>query len=536
MGPVRAGGKLRMGQPGLTTLDPLHTPVGLEEYRLAPDFGAGQIGSPNTMNPDDWSQMFHQQNFGAGQIGSPNTMNPDPFTWPAAPTWDPITGLPSESAGSFNMIGQNPWANVGQDSYTHAAAASAADATLLSTTLRQRTHYGDLSCGCDKELVGEIDSRSWLGLKAAAAVAAVAAGTTPNLEPFRDKASLELAEMIESDEIFFGILSLLDAEHGGHGHRTEEGSDAHTNAITQEEQLELASLGLVSSDYAAYKQVDTTLLTWPVRLLEYSYPASSNPVGFGAKNSRGNYQQKYTGQAWWRSDMAGNNWVGRQTYRGHYGIDIVCSGMGLVNGKSLYYRPMAQVIAAQEGVVVAARADHKDECGPDTWGNPKFCTLGAQAQLGMAKNWQAQAGNFVIIEHVDSTGKPISPHYRYTLYCHLQKGLNVQRGQRVGRGQLLGYIGSSGNSTGPHLHFEVGQHVLSFSTKSYSGTGRLGFSVEPFLSRGGTGGSKVRSLWQDQCSLPIYTEDSAWYIETSSLGIGNRWNTTGVGSKNQRGC
>jgi murein DD-endopeptidase MepM/ murein hydrolase activator NlpD len=38
-------------------------------------------------------------------------------------------------------------------------------------------------------------------------------------------------------------------------------------------------------------------------------------------------------------------------------------------------------------------------------------------------------------------------------YCHLQ-AVNVVQGQRVRSGDLLGWSGNSGNTTGPHLHYE----------------------------------------------------------------------------------
>ncbi len=54
-------------------------------------------------------------------------------------------------------------------------------------------------------------------------------------------------------------------------------------------------------------------------------------------------------------------------------------------------------------------------------------------------------GFTVIIDHGNN---------RQTLYAHL-KGALVQNGERVSRGQVIGAIGSTGNSTGPHVHFEV---------------------------------------------------------------------------------
>src|SRR5207245_11607049 len=54
-------------------------------------------------------------------------------------------------------------------------------------------------------------------------------------------------------------------------------------------------------------------------------------------------------------------------------------------------------------------------------------------------------GNYVVIQH-DAGLK--------TLYGHLMT-IGVKEGDIVKRGQLIGLVGSTGNSTGPHTHFEV---------------------------------------------------------------------------------
>mgnify|MGYP005846160451 CR=1 FL=1 len=54
-------------------------------------------------------------------------------------------------------------------------------------------------------------------------------------------------------------------------------------------------------------------------------------------------------------------------------------------------------------------------------------------------------GYHVIVDH----------GYGYkTVYAHMSK-INVKKGQKVNRGDVLGYVGNTGTSTGPHLHYEV---------------------------------------------------------------------------------
>jgi len=51
----------------------------------------------------------------------------------------------------------------------------------------------------------------------------------------------------------------------------------------------------------------------------------------------------------------------------------------------------------------------------------------------------------------------IHPQGYRTVYAHLHK-ITVKKGQAVKQGERIGSVGSSGRSTGPHLHFEVHQN------------------------------------------------------------------------------
>ena len=117
---------------------------------------------------------------------------------------------------------------------------------------------------------------------------------------------------------------------------------------------------------------------------------------------------------------------GEFTHKGHsqYAIDF-----GMEVGTKLY--------AAREGVVVKIKSDSN--------------------KRGDTKEF-AKYGNHIIVEHSDST---------FSTYYHLKKnGVGVRVGQRVKRGQLIGYSGNTGFSRGPHLHFAVFKAVSAKSTKS----------------------------------------------------------------------
>lgn len=63
-------------------------------------------------------------------------------------------------------------------------------------------------------------------------------------------------------------------------------------------------------------------------------------------------------------------------------------------------------------------------------------------------------GNSVVIEHVEGTGA--SATKVYSVYAHLKTGtVKVKNGAKVKKGTLLGLCGNSGNTTEPHLHFQL---------------------------------------------------------------------------------
>ena len=106
--------------------------------------------------------------------------------------------------------------------------------------------------------------------------------------------------------------------------------------------------------------------------------------------------------------------------------------------------PITRTRRFHDGIDIAAPAGTPIACGSD----------GTVVSTG----WQGPYGLTVIVDH----GSGVS-----TMYAHLQRGsIRVSPGQRVTRGQTLAGVGSTGWSTGPHLHWTVfknGNHVNPFS-------------------------------------------------------------------------
>lgn len=78
-------------------------------------------------------------------------------------------------------------------------------------------------------------------------------------------------------------------------------------------------------------------------------------------------------------------------------------------------------------------------------GTPILASAGGNVRVAKYGGYNFGYGNYIIITHDNGSE---------TVYAHLS-GVSVSPGQRVSKGQVIGALGSSGNSTGPHLHFEI---------------------------------------------------------------------------------
>lgn len=134
--------------------------------------------------------------------------------------------------------------------------------------------------------------------------------------------------------------------------------------------------------------------------------------------------------------------------------------MILDNGEWLFNWPLAKhVITA--GWYYSDGSDHHALDFRAAVGTPVFGVAGVvdwvQTWDGKTKTGNQSYGNLVRIRCNDKyNGKTV-----YCLYAHLS-AVNVTVGDQISDGQMIGLTGNTGNSTGPHLHFEVrlnGQRV-----------------------------------------------------------------------------
>jgi murein DD-endopeptidase MepM/ murein hydrolase activator NlpD len=106
-----------------------------------------------------------------------------------------------------------------------------------------------------------------------------------------------------------------------------------------------------------------------------------------------------------------------------------------------------------DGIVTKGLNENNDEHnGIDIAAKKNSPVFPAQEGMVIFSNILNNYGNTIIISH---------PNNYYTVYSHLDKSIVIAR-DYILTNQVIGYVGQTGNSNGPHLHFEIwkNNHIL----------------------------------------------------------------------------
>lgn len=114
--------------------------------------------------------------------------------------------------------------------------------------------------------------------------------------------------------------------------------------------------------------------------------------------------------------------------------------------ESGFLRPVSGAITSYYGYRInPVTGEYKLHKGIDYAGNYGDAIKASKSGVVEYSGWISGYGNSIILGHGNGV---------QTLYTHAQK-LNVSYGQTVAQGDIIATVGSTGNSTGPHLHFEI---------------------------------------------------------------------------------
>jgi murein DD-endopeptidase MepM/ murein hydrolase activator NlpD len=101
--------------------------------------------------------------------------------------------------------------------------------------------------------------------------------------------------------------------------------------------------------------------------------------------------------------------------------------------------------------------DYQFHSGVDIAAEPGTPVKATADGIVSFSGWSGGSGNLVALEH----------GFGYSTYYAHNKMLVVKVGQKVKRGDIIGYIGSTGNSTGPHVHYEVWRDSKPMNPSAY---------------------------------------------------------------------
>lgn len=141
-------------------------------------------------------------------------------------------------------------------------------------------------------------------------------------------------------------------------------------------------------------------------------------------------------------------------YEGRKKRDVLCFPNEIFDGtiRAFFFKPFYR-FPLEEGVLTSAFGERPDpfngkrsyhpgiDLAAPTGAPVMACAAGKVRKIAFSKIY----GHHIIISHKDG---------RESLYGHLSK-VSVEEGEAVAPGRVIGAVGSTGMSTGPHLHFEI---------------------------------------------------------------------------------
>lgn len=90
----------------------------------------------------------------------------------------------------------------------------------------------------------------------------------------------------------------------------------------------------------------------------------------------------------------------------------------------------------------------------------------------VATGLSSSYGNFVEVEHAGGVT---------SFYAHMSKTAGLKVGNAVAEGEVIGYVGSTGHSTGPHLHFEIRKDGRHFDPQMFMGRAFMTLASLPLV-------------------------------------------------------
>ena len=136
------------------------------------------------------------------------------------------------------------------------------------------------------------------------------------------------------------------------------------------------------------------------------------------------------------------------------------AGASVITGNGTFTHPcpgytyISSEFGYREQPIAGASTNHKGMDFAAPTGTPIYA---AASGTVTSASYSGNAGNMIVINH----GNGLQTYY---MHCN---SMYVRAGQTVSKGQNIGAVGSTGNSSGPHLHFQVMQNGTPVNPRNY---------------------------------------------------------------------